>query len=220
MKPVFQVLFGLIAIATIGALILSVSVDGMVKSNIESTTSQMLETSVEVNDVAISILDGSGNIAGVTIHNPEGFSDNPAVKLQQISMKVNLYSLLSDTVIVEEIHIQKPNLYYEQKASGSNLNALTDKLSDSPSSGTSLIVDYLLVENGRIRLTAEIGEENTVRGDFSKIEIEGIGRSGNNTMEQTIKQILEPILKEAVEEAIKQGLMEKAEEAIEGLLDG
>jgi len=220
MKPVFQVLFGLIAIATIGALILSVSVDGMVKSNIESTTSQMLETSVEVNDVAISILDGSGNIAGVTIHNPEVFSDNPAVKLQQISMKVNLYSLLSDTVIVEEIHIQKPNLYYEQKASGSNLNALTDKLSDSPSSGTSLIVDYLLVENGRIRLTAEIGEENTVRGDFSKIEIEGIGRSGNNTMEQTIKQILEPILKEAVEEAIKQGLMEKAEEAIEGLLDG
>jgi len=220
MKPVFQVLFGLIAIATIGALILSVSVDGMVKSNIESTTSQRLETSVEVNDVAISILDGSGNIAGVTIHNPEGFSDNPAVKLQQISMKVNLYSLLSDTVIVEEIHIQKPNLYYEQTASGSNLNALTDKLSDSPSSGTSLIVDYLLVENGRIRLTAEIGEENTVRGDFSKIEIEGIGRSGNNTMEQTIKQILEPILKEAVEEAIKQGLMEKAEEAIEGLLDG
>ena len=220
MKPVFQVLFGLIAIATIGALILSFSIDGIVKSNIESTTSQMLSTSVEVNDVALSILDGSGTIEGLTIHNPEGFSDNPAAKLQQISMQVDLYSLLSDTIVVKELQVQRPELYYEQKISGSNLNALTDNLSGGSSSGTSLIVDHLLVENGRVTLTSEIGEDKTVKGNFSTIEITGIGRSGNNTMEQTIKEILDPILKEAAEEAIKQGLMDKAKDAVKDLLDG
>jgi uncharacterized protein involved in outer membrane biogenesis len=135
-------------------------------------------------------------------------------------MMVDLYSLISDTIIVKEIQIQKPHFYYEQKVSGSNLNTLTDNLGGSSSSGTSLIVDHLLVENGRVTLTAEIGGENTVEGNFSNIEVEGIGRNGNNTVEQTIKEILEPILKKAAEEAIKQGVMDKAKDAVEGLLDG
>ncbi len=220
MKPVFQVLFALIIIAALGALVLSFSLDGIVKSNIESTTSEMLDTSVDVNDVSLSILDGSGTIDGITIHNPEGFSDKPAVKLQQISMTIDLFSLLSDTVLVKEIRIQKPELYFEQRKSGNNLNALNEKLSEQPSSETNMIIDYLLVADGRVTLTADIGEEKTVEGEFSKIEIEGIGRQGNNTMEQAMQQILEPILQRALQEAVKQGLMDKAKDALQDLLDG
>lgn len=224
MKPVFQILFALILIAAVGALILSFSLDGIVKSNIESTTSEMLDTSVEVNDVSISILDGEGTIDGITIHNPEGFSDRPAIQLKQIHMKIDLSSLLSDTMIVEELRIQQPELYVEQSASGNNLNALNQELQTQPPSETSMIVDYLLVSDGRVTLTADIGKEKTVEGEFSKIEIEGIGRQGNNTMEQTIKQILEPILQKALQEAVEQGLMdrakEKAKDALENLLNG
>lgn len=220
MKPVFQVLFVLIIVTTLGALILSLSLDGIVKSNIESNTSEMLDTSVEIDDVTISILDGSGTIEEITIHNPEGFSDNPALQLQQISMKVDLYSLLSDTIVVKEIRIQKPELYFEQKAAANNFKALTDKLDDSSTSETNMVVDYLLVENGRVTLSADIGEEKSVEETFSKIEIEGIGRSGNNTMEQTLQQVLEPILERAVQEAVKQGLMDKAKDAMQDLLDG
>lgn len=221
MKPVFQALFGLIVVAAIGALVLSFSIDGIIKSNIESTTSEMLETSVDVDDVAISILDGSGTIDGLTIHNPKGFSDKPAVKLQQIKMKVDLYSLLSDTVVVKEIHIQKPELFFEQKGASNNLNTLTGKLGGDSSSEVNLVVDHLLVENGRVTLTAEIGkEEKSLEADFSEIEIEDIGRSGNNTMEQAMRQILEPILQEAAEEAIKAGLLDSAKEKLKDLIDG
>lgn len=220
MKPVFQALFGLIAIAAIGALILSFSIDGIVKSNIESTTSKMLNTSVDVDDVSLSILDGSGTIEGITIHNPEGFSDNPALKLQQISMTVDLYSLLSDTVIVKRIAINKPEVYFEQKASGSNLDALAANLGGSSSTETNLIVDYLLVEDGNVTLTTDIGGEKTAEASFSRFELKGIGREGNNTMEQTMQQILEPILQKAAREAIKQGLLEKAKDKIKDLLDG
>lgn len=72
MKPVFQVLVALIVIFAIGALVLSFSLDGIVKSNLEDTTSEMLDTAVEVNEVGISILDGSGTIDGFIIHNPQG----------------------------------------------------------------------------------------------------------------------------------------------------
>lgn len=221
MKPVFQVLFGLIIVAAIGALALSFSIDGIVKSNIESTTSEMLGTSVDVDNVSISILDGRGTIDGFTIHNPKGFSDKPAVKLQQIKMKIDLYSLLSDTVVVKEIEIQKPELFFEQRVSGNNLNALTEKLGGDTSSEINLVVDRLLVESGSVTLTADIGkEEKTLAAEFSAIEIEGIGRDGNNTMEQTMRQILEPILKKAAREAVKEGLLDVAKDKLKDLIDG
>lgn len=221
MKPVFQVLFALIVATAIGALALSFSIDGIVKSNIESTTSEMLDTSVDVDNVAISILDGSGTIDGFTIHNPEGFTDKPAVKLQQIKMQLDLYSLLSDTVVVKEIHIQKPELFFEQKGVSNNLNALTDKLGGDTSSEVNLVVDRLLVENGSVTLTADIGkEEKTLVAEFSQIEIEGIGRDGNNTMEQAMQQMLEPILQKAVQQAIKEGLLDAAKEKLKDLING
>jgi len=220
LKPVFQALFAIIIIGVLGALILSLSIDSMVQSSLESTTAEVLNTSVDVEDVSISLLNGSGTIKGFTIHNPDGFSDKPAAKLKEISIKMKVSSLLSDTVIVKEIRVQKPELYYEQKATGSNLDALTDNMGGSSSSDTNLIVDYLLVENGQVTLTADIGSEKSVMAKFSKIELEGIGRSGSNAMERTIQQILEPVLEKALQEAATQGLMDKAKNALEGMIDG
>jgi uncharacterized protein involved in outer membrane biogenesis len=220
LKPVFQVLFGIIVISAIGGLILSLSIDSMVQSSLENTTAEVLNTSVDVEDVSISLLNGSGTITGFTIHNPEGFSDKPAARLQEISIRMEVSSLLSDTVIVEEIRVEKPELYYEQKATGNNFDALTNSMGGSSSSNTNLIVDYLLVENGQVTLTADIGSEKSVMAKFSKIELEGIGRSGNNTMEQTIQQILKPVLEKALQEAATQGLMDKAKDALKDMLDG
>lgn len=220
MKPVFQALVALIGIAAVGALIISFGIDGIVKSNIQSTTSEMLETRVEVKDVSISILDGSGTIEGITIHNPKGFSDNPSVKLRQITMKMDLATLLSDTVVINKLHIKKPEVYFEQKVSGNNLAVLSDKLGSSSSSDINVVVDYLLVENGHVTLTTDIGKQKTVEGEFSKIEIEGIGRKGNNTIEQTLKQILEPILHKAIQEVAKQEVKGQVKEKIQDLIEG
>lgn len=220
MKKLFQVLVAVIGILAVSALILSFSIDGIVKSSIETTTTEMLDTSVSVDEVGISILDGSGTIKGITIQNPESFSDNPAVRLQEISLAIDLSTLLSDVVVVKEIRIQKPELYFEQKASGNNLKTLNDRMSASSSGSSSVIIDYLLVENGQLMLSTDIGEGKSAKTEFSRIEIEGIGRSGNNTMEQTMQQVLEPILREAAKEAVKRGLMEQAKDKLEDLLEG
>ncbi len=220
MKPVFQALVALIVIAALGALALSFTMDSMIESNIESTTSEMLDTSVEVNNVSVSILDGTGTIDGITIHNPEGFSDKPAVKLQKISLKVDPYSFLSDTVIVKRVEIQEPQVFYEQKVSGSNLDALSSNLSGGSSSSVNVVVDYLLVQDGSVTLSTEIGGEKSVQATFGRIELEGIGCQGSNTMDQAMRQVLEPILRKAAREAVKQGLLEKAKEEVEDLLDG
>lgn len=220
LKPVFQILFAIIVIGAIGALILSLSIDNIVESSLEETTAEVLNTSVDVTDVSISLLNGSGTIKGFTIHNPEGFSEKPAAQLQEISIRMKVSSLLSDTVVVEEVKVQKPELYYEQKATGNNFDALTGNMGGASSSGTNLIVDYLLVENGQVTLTADIGSDKSVMAEFSKIEMKGIGRSGNNTMEQTIQQVFKPVLEKALQEAVTQGLMDKAKDALKDMIDG
>lgn len=221
MKPVFQAFVAIIALAIVASLILSFSLDGVVGSRIESSTSEMLETRVTVDDVSISILDGKGTISGITIQNPEGFSENPAVQLRQISITLDLSSLLSDTIVVNNISIEKPELFFEQKGTENNLNALMNRMGGSSSSGTNVVIDRLLVENGQVRLTADIGnEEQSAEAAFSRIEVEGIGRSGSGTMQQAMREILEPILRSAAREAVEKGLMNRAKEELKDLIDG
>ncbi|HKK44495.1 MAG TPA: hypothetical protein VJ964_03170 [Balneolaceae bacterium] len=220
MKKVFNAIVIIIGVALVGLVILSFSLDGIVKSQIEDTGSRMLNTSVEVNDASISILDGKGTIKGITVHNPKGFSDNPAVQLEQISMQIDLSSLLSDTIVVKNLEIQNPKIYFEQKVNGSNLNALEDNMSGGSSSGANVVVDYLLVQQGEVTLTTDIGGKKTVKAQFDHFELNGIGRSGNSTLEQTMRQILEPILKKAANEAVKQGLLDAAKKKLKDLIGG
>ena len=220
MKPVFQALVAIIVVAALAALGLSFTMDSIIESNIESTTGKMLDTSVEVNNVSVSILDGTGTIDGITIHNPEGFSDKPALELQQISLALDPYSILSDTVVVKRVEIEDPQVYYEQKVSGSNLDALSGNLGGGSSSSVNMVIDYLLVQDGSVTLSTEIGGNKSVQASFDRFELEGIGRQGSNTMDQTMRQVLEPILRKAAQEAVKGGLLNKAKEELKDIIDG
>lgn len=219
MEKVFYFLAVLIGIIAIGLIVLSFTIDGIVKSNIEEVGSDMLNTSVEVDDVSISIFDGTGTIDGVAIENPEGFSDSPAMKLQQIHMKIDLSSLLSDTAVVDSIIINQPELFFEQKGTRINLKALTEDMDMSSSGESNLIIDYLLVEDGLVKLSTDVDKKRSAQVEFEEIELSGIGRSGSNTMKQTIRQVLEPIIERAVQQAIKEGLMEQAKDKLQDLLD-
>lgn len=209
------------AVLIIGLIILTFTIDGIVKSNIEDRGSAMLNTQVEVDDVSISIFGGSGTIDGINIQNPDEFSDSSAIQLQQISMKIDLASLLTDTVIVDSLIIQEPQLYFEQTTVGNNLNALTENIDMSSSGETSMIIDYLFVEQGQVRASTDIGEERrSAQASIEQFELTGIGRTGNNTFEQTFRQVLEPIIRRAAQEAVKEGVLEQAKDKLQDLLDG
>ncbi|HEX6983169.1 MAG TPA: AsmA family protein [Balneolaceae bacterium] len=220
MKVILYILGIIAAIVIIGFIVLSFTVDGIVKSNIEEIGSEMLNTRVDVDDVSISILDGTGTIEGIAVQNPEGFSDSAAIKLQRIHMKIDLSSLLSDTVVIDTIIVNQPMLYFEQKANGAiNLKELTDNIDMTSSSEGGMIIDYLRVEEGLVKLSTEIGKGRQAQVKFDEIVITDIGRTGSNTVEQTVRQILEPIIERAIQQAIKEGLLEQAKDKLQDILD-
>ena len=77
--------------------------DSIVKNGIEVVGSRLLGTSVTVNSVSLSPLNGSGTIRGLSIENPQGFNSGYAIQLDELSVNLNASSVFSDVVEIESV---------------------------------------------------------------------------------------------------------------------
>lgn len=200
--------------------IATLTIDGVVKSAIKDKGSELLQTQVDVGDVDISLLNGSGSISEFIIHNPEGFSEQPAMRIQNGRLQVEISSLLSDVIVIKELIIQSPAIFVEQQGADANLKRLSDNLDlSSDDSDKRLIIDYLLIENGTISVSTSIDRERTGEAELEQFELRDVGRDGNNTVKQTLRQVLDPLLEEAMEQALKSGVLDQLENRVRDLFN-
>lgn len=206
-----------------GILFVSLSIDGIVKSQLEGTLSATMKTEVEVEDVDISILGGESEIEGLSIKNPEEFTDRDAIYLDEMYMDLDVRSLLSEQITIEEFIIEGPEIFVEQKGIGVNLRELNNNMSegsDSEDSGKGMIIEQLVVENGTIEVSTEIEKERTVTAELDQLEVNGIGKANSGTVQQGIRQVMKPIIDEALSEALKDGVIDQLENKARELLGG
>lgn len=212
---------GFIAVVIIGFIILTLSLDGIVKSGIEDNGSQLLQTEVSVGNVNVSPFSGEGRIDEFRVVNPDDFSDQDAIYIKEASIKVDVGSLLSDQIVVEEIRIKSPQLYFEQRGFGANLKKLNDNmdLSSGGSSESGLIIEHLVIEDGKVTVSTEIDKERTASASIASFELNGIGEDGNNTVQQSLQEVMKPLLDKAIAEAIKGGVTDQIKNKVQDLLD-
>ena len=125
---------GILAILLIGFLVLTMSVDSIVKNGIETVGSEMTGTAVTVERVSISPFSGTGTISGFRVENPEGFEQDYALEIEDFSIELNILSLFSDAIVVRNIEISSPSIYVEQKMPENNLRTIMNNI-ESTSSG-------------------------------------------------------------------------------------
>ncbi|MEQ8524399.1 hypothetical protein [Gracilimonas sp.] len=217
----FKIFGGILAVIVAGFLVLTLSLDGIIKSGIEENGSRLLQTQVKVNNVNISPFNGSGSIEGFTVANPDKFSDKNAISIQEASIRIDLGSLLSDEIIVRDITVKSPQLYFEQQGFGANLKTLNDNmsLSSKSSSETRLIIEHLLIENGQVTVSTDIDRERTATAAIESFELNGIGKDGSNTVQQSVQQVIKPLIERAITEAIKGGVVDQLENKVDDLLN-
>jgi hypothetical protein len=107
-------------------------IDSIVKTGIEAVGSDVLGAGVSVSSVSISPLSGSGTIRGLTIENPEGFAADNIMQLGEVTVSLNLSSLLSDVIEIYEISVIEPVITYETKITVDNIRALLANLPSTP----------------------------------------------------------------------------------------
>lgn len=211
-------------------------VDSLVKSGIEVVGSEVLGTSVTVSSVAISPLSGSGTIRGLVIGNPEGFTAENIMQLEEVTVALNTSSLFSDVIEIAEVSVIEPEITYETKITTDNIRALLANLpstegGDSPSdasadAGKGLIIREFNLNGAQVNLVASIIEQSVVLGD---IQLRDIGsESESATVSETLERVLGAIsqailnaempglndLRESVEGRLQEGA-ERAEQAVE-----
>lgn len=98
--------------------------DVVVEKAIETLGPAITGTSVEIEDVDLSILGGEGSVAGLVIGNPRGFETKYAFRLREVGLHLVPLSLFGDKVVIRDIRIDSPDINFEQKDGANNLERI------------------------------------------------------------------------------------------------
>lgn len=118
------------AIALFAALYLfgSKILNAALKQAIQSGAPLVTQCEVAIDGLELSLFSGEGQVHGLALKNPSGFSEQNLFELDQISVSVDPESLLSQEIHIHSIAIHQPKFCFEQGLSGSNWQKLIQNL--------------------------------------------------------------------------------------------
>ena len=213
---------GLVALLAVASVVwLLSSLDSLAKRAIETYGSEVTQTSVNVDAVRISLVDGVGSIHGLVIGNPHGFNADYIFRLGEIDFDLDTSTVTEDVVVVKEIRILTPLVIYEIGVRGSNINALEENIAAyggggdvdardddvDTSDGPKLVIDHLYVTGGTVSASALGTGGRTVTTPLPDLHLENIGRSsGGATGTQVAQQLLKALAKGSLRAVAKLNL--------------
>lgn len=194
---------GVIVVVLIAAVvILWSSLDAIVEAAIEKNGSRVTQTKVGVAGVKLSLTKGAGSISGITVGNPTGFTQPNAFSLGNISTRIDTGTVTKDTVVINEIVVKGPEIFYEiNKAGASNFNMLKKNIaaaSGGKASGdgkeVKLIIERLIIEGGKV--SAKVAAlDKTMDTRLPRIELKDIGKQkGGATGAEVAEKVLNAIV--------------------------
>jgi hypothetical protein len=116
---------GVLVVAIIGFIIMAIlNLGSLIKLAVEEVGPKLTQSEVKLDSADISFLSGSGELDGLLVGNPNGYSAPNAIKVGNIRMTVDKGSLTTDRIIIREIVILAPEITYEKKGKTDNFKAL------------------------------------------------------------------------------------------------
>jgi len=217
MKKILIAVSVLLLIVVGAVVYVGSNLDGIIKTAIETYGSEATQTAVRVADVKINLQDGAGSISGLNVGNPKGFADTNIFKLGSISTKIDTASLTKNPIIIDELVISAPQVFYEiDKAGASNVDALKRNLAaSSPASSSAkpaekssggeemkMVIHKLVVESGQanVRIAALGDKQQSV--NLPRIQLTDIGKKSNGATAMEVAQVLSDAMLKNVKGAV------------------
>jgi len=240
MKKILVVGGVAIAVIVVIALVLVGKINPIVKSGIEKTGPVILKAPVTLEGVNISFFSGSGELKGFTVGNPEGYKTSYAFQMDRLKVDLDVKSVTSDKIHIEDIIIDSPNIVFEGGFGKNNLSQLQKNASTFTSGGSKeketasdsqsqkLLIDHVLIQNGTISVSMGILQGKKLTVPLPKIELKDIGKEKDASMSDALGEVLAAINK-AVIPAVQQevtklgkglgGTGETVQEGVKGGMD-
>jgi hypothetical protein len=204
------------------------------KAGIEFAGEAAFKTEVRVDSVTLSPLNGKSSIRGLSIANPAGYSEGPAIALGAIEATVNLGSLFDDTIEIDLLRLAQPQINYETKITRDNLRALLANLpsrdagsasGDGPAADSTKRVLLRRVEilGPQLTVSAAVGSTQVILPDIILTDIGGEdgGASIAAAAEVVIRELLSSIGAANLPslDQVRQGVEDRAREEAEKIED-
>lgn len=122
---------GIVILTLILVLVIAFHLFGTkaIKIGIEVGATEALKVPVAVEDVSLSILAGKAGIKNLIIDNPSGYKNEKMLELGQARIDLDMGSVLSETIRIEDVLLEKVNVVLEQKGLTNNIQEVLDGIS-------------------------------------------------------------------------------------------
>ena len=229
MKKVFIGLGVLVVVLGIVLWRVYTNLDQIVARVIEDVGTEVTQTAVRVAGVDLDLLNGKAGLSQLSVANPAGFSSPQVFSLELVSVAIDVNSLSSNPIIIDEIVVRQPRVAYEMNKQGtSNLDVLkknVESYSASRDTGTGtgaakegqepagkgeeirLIIRKLRFEGGELNASSALRPDKPLDVALPAFTMSNIGQaSGGATSEQIAKEVLDRLVKQAADAASKAGV--------------
>ncbi|MDD9858956.1 MAG: AsmA family protein [Nitrospira sp.] len=226
MKIFLRVLVLAAVLAVVGLVVLGLSFTTLIKTGVERIGTRVLGVPVTVEDADLSFLPGwttvRVSLKHLTIANPAGYETAHAFSFPNVQIQIDWRSLLTDTVVVEDVWLAEPGITLERVKLRSNLgdirNIVTrnrhadedderdDEHEDDEDDDTRLHIKKLTVKDATINVSLIGGATGVVRLPLPDFEVHDIGKpSRGASLREASARIFEAMYGAILDAVTKSG---------------
>jgi hypothetical protein len=221
------------------------SLDSMVQSALETHGSRLAGARVVVDDVDISPQSGEGTLRGLRIENPPGFSRADAIRFGEVTLRIDVSTLVQDPLVIDEIRIDAPYANVEVKPPGkSNIDAIRENLERAAPKGAKgappggeaapappgavrrIVIRKFSFEDGSVAADARAVGGKQYDADLPALRLSNVGGPQGAPGDEVGQTVLVAFTRAVARAAARQGLgkllqdqLGEAGDAAKGLLD-
>ncbi|MDQ2075502.1 hypothetical protein [Marinimicrobium sp. ABcell2] len=205
-KIILSVLVALLIVIAIALLVGLRNLDALVEVAIESIGTHVTQTEVTVERVNIELTEARGTVYGLTVANPEGFTEPYIFQVGEVSLQILPASLTEKVLVLPRIVIDGAELHAEHAGVADiNIHQMVQNIQrdvDEEAKATTaspdvrFMVEELRFTNATLNLlSGELGERRYTMDD---IHLTDLGdREEGLTPAQLTRAILAPLLEQA-----------------------
>ena len=237
-KTMVRIVLVLAVLLIAGLVVAFLSLNKIVHKSVETVGPALAKVEVKLKDVDLSPFSGSGKIQGLLVGNPAGFKTPSAIQAQEMSLKVEPRSLMSDKVVVRSIRMSGPEITFEGDLKGNNLSKILENVQgteekapatkeEAKAKSRKLQVDEFVLAGAKVHVNSPLLAGKTATVSIPDIHLSNLGQGpeGITPAELTkrvLKEVLDGTLKSIgsnlgdLTKGVTEGLKNVSTNAVEG----
>lgn len=170
----------------------------VIKEGVNRVGPQVLGVPVTLESARFYPLRGHVSLTGLIVGNPEGFKTESLFDMKNLEIDLNVKSLFTDTIVIERILIDSPQITYEVGMGKTNLGVLLDSLEsdkekeveeEDAKPGKTVVINELILADARAQVSVSTAGGRVVPVQLSTITLHDLGGEDQSLTEITTEVV-------------------------------